>query len=139
MANRLYKKGIQALAGGGIDLDTDTMKYHLVRGYTPNTGTHEFVSDITGGGGGTIVATTAALTGVTLTDGVVDHADPTFTSVAAGAACAHLVLFKDTGNPSTSRLFYLIDTATGLPVTPDGGNILLTVDSGSNKLINLDA
>jgi hypothetical protein len=48
-------------------------------------------------------------------------------------------LFKDTGNTATSRLFYLIDTATGLPVTPDGGNILLTVDSGSNKLINLDA
>lgn len=138
MANGVFKKGIQGLLGGLIDLDTDDMRVRLVRGYTPNLNTHEFMTAVTGGGG-TIVSTSGALTGVTLTDGVFDAADPTFTSVGAGAACQHLIYYKHTGVDATSRLLLSIDSATGLPVTPDGGNILVTHDNGANRIVNFAA
>lgn len=137
MANDIYKGGIQRLISGSIDLDTDTMKFAIVRSYTPNVSSHVFVSDVTGAGA-TIVARSAALSGISVASGIFDATDVTFTSVAAGAACAHLILYKDTGADATSPLLAVFDTATGLPVTPDGGNISLTFDNGANKIINFD-
>jgi hypothetical protein len=136
VANTVFKLGVQALISGGINLSTDTIKVALVRGYTPNATTHQFLSDVTGGGGGTIVATSVALSTVSVALGVFSAANVTFTSVAAGAAAAYLVLYKDTGVAGTSPLIAWIDTATGLPVTPDGGNIQITWDTGANKIIN---
>lgn len=137
MANDIYKGGIQRLISGGIDLDTDTIKVMLVRGYTPNVSTHVYVSDVTGAG--TVVARSSALTSVSVTNGVFDAADVTFTSVAATSSTAYLILYKDTGSDATSPLIAVIDTATGLPVTPDGNNINVAWDNGSNKIINWDA
>ena len=47
MATRLFKKGIQNLISGGIDLDTDVIKAWLLRSYTPDTATHATLSAIT--------------------------------------------------------------------------------------------
>lgn len=137
MANALYDLGRQKFLDADIDWSADTIKITLVRSYTPNTSTHEFLSDVTGGGGGTIVSTTAALSSKTSTAGVADAADSVFTAVAAGAACAHLVIYKDTGTASTSALIAVIDTATGLPVTPNGADINLVFDNGANKIFKL--
>ena len=38
---------------------------------------------------------------------------------------------------STSQLVAYIDTATGLPVTPNGGNIQIVWDTGANKIFAL--
>ena len=43
----------------------------------------------------------------------------------------------DTGTDSTSPLIAFIDTATGLPITPNGGDIIVTWDNGPNKLFKL--
>lgn len=137
MANALYDKGRGKFLTGDLSWTSDTIKICLVRGYTANTSTHEFLSDITGGGGGTIVATSSALSNKTATSGVADADDFTFSSVSAGTACAHLVIFKDTGTAGTSDLIGVIDTATGLPVTPNGGDIQIIFDSGSNKIFKL--
>jgi hypothetical protein len=48
-----------------------------------------------------------------------------------------LVIYKDTGMASTSPLIAYIDTATGLPYTPSGGNIDVAWDNGSNKIFKL--
>jgi hypothetical protein len=138
VANKVFKQGIQGLINGGIDLDTDVIKIALVKSYTPNLSTHRWLSDLTTSGG-VVVATSVALTSVTCTDGVFDAADVTFTSVGAGAAAQYLIFYKDTGTPSTSALILCIDTATGLPVTPDGGNIALTFDNTANRICNWDA
>jgi hypothetical protein len=39
------------------------------------------------------------------------------------------VLFVDTGNAATDALIAFIDTGTGLPVTPNGGDITVTVNA----------
>jgi hypothetical protein len=137
MANAVYDKAREAFLNADIDWAADNIKVCLVRSYTPNSSTHDFLDDVTGGGGGTIVATSSNLAGKTSTNGVADADDVTFTSVAAGAACAHLVIYKDTGSAATSNLIAVIDTATGLPVTPNGGNIGVSWDSGSNKIFKL--
>jgi len=135
MANSLYTKAKQGLIDGSIDLDTDTIKAVLVDGadYTPNLATHDNLDDIPAGAR---VATSAALASKTVTDGVFDAADVTFTAVT-GDQFEYIVLYKDTGVESTSRLIMLIDTATGLPCTPNGSDITLSWDNGANKIFAL--
>lgn len=136
MANALYDAGRAAFLGADIDWLADNIKVSLVRGYTPNVSTHDFLDDVAAAGG-TLVATSANLGTKTSTAGVADAADVTYTTVSAGASCAHLVIYKDTGTPSTSALVGLIDTATGLPITPNGGDITIQWDNGSNKIFKL--
>ena len=135
MANALYDKARQAFLEGSIAWLTDTIKAVLVDtgAYTPNLATHQFLSDIPSGAR---IYTSVALTGKTSTNGVADANDLTDTAVT-GVSCEALVLIKDTGSAATSPLIAYIDTATGLPVTPSGGDILITWDNGANKIFKL--
>lgn len=137
MANALYDKGRQAFLDADIDWSADNIKAALVRSstYTPNLATDDFLADVTAGGA--VVATSGNFASKTSTDGVADAADITFTTVAAGAAIQYLVIYKDTGSGATSPLIALIDTATGLPVTPNGGDITVQWDNGANKIFKL--
>lgn len=136
MANALYDKARESFlsANPSIDWDTDTIKASLVRSsaYTPVIGTDQFISSVA-----TRVADSAALSAKTVTAGVADAADVTFTAVAAGAAVQYIVIWKDTTVASTSPLIALIDTATGLAVTPNGGDITIAWDNGANKIFKL--
>lgn len=158
---------------------------------------------------GCLVGAKVNLTSPTVTAGVADAADVTFTTVS-GAAVEAITIFKDTGTPSTSRMVALITgkfivtadaqanssattiiveplpyaipnatvlafsngasatmsalanagdrtltvtslaanitsgsralapiTASGLPVTPNGGNIVVAWDNGANKIFKL--
>lgn len=155
---------------------------------------------------GTVVGTKQNLTSPTVTNGVADAADVTFTSVT-GASVEAIGIFRDTGTASTSRMVALITgkhivtadatltagttlvvepltagipngtvlafstgqsatltasanagdrtltvssttvtvggralapaTGSGLPVTPNGGNINITWDNGVNKIFKL--
>jgi len=67
---------------------------------------------------------------------VADAADVILSSVT-GDTCEAIVIYKHTGTESTSRLIAYIDTATGLPVTPNGGDITIQWDSGANKIFKL--
>lgn len=136
MANALYDSARASYLTAGLNWTSDSIKVSLVRGYTPNTATHDFLDDVTVAGG-TLVATSVAFTAKTSTAGVADAADVTFTAVSAGAACAHLVIYKDTGVPSTSNLIAVIDSATNLPITPNGGDITVSWDNGANKIFKL--
>lgn len=136
MANVLWPKAKQSFltANPPIDMDSDTIKVSLVRGYTYNSA-HQYVSDVTGASG-TLVAT-ATLGTITCTNGVFDAADVTFSAVASGAACNMLIIYKDTGTASSSPLVASIDTASGLPVTPVGVDIAVTWDNGASKIFAL--
>lgn len=142
MANALFGPGREGFLAGEIDYDTAVIKAALVRGYTFDQ-TDKFVSEVTGAGG-TLVATSAALTSKTVTNGTADAADVTFAAVAAGAAVTGIIVFQSsavTGGADVAagsqRLIAWIDTATGLPVTPNGGDINVLWDSGTNRIFTL--
>lgn len=84
----------------------------------------EFYSAVVAGEVGTPVEIGATKS---YTNGVFDGADVTFTAVS-GAQCEALVLFvKNAGANTTWRVVAYLDTnVTGLPVTPNGGDITVT-------------
>lgn len=142
MANALFDPGREGFLAGEIDWDTAVIKMALLRGYTFSA-SHKFVSDVTGAGG-TLVVTSGAFGSKTVTSGVADAADVTYTAVSAGAAIPALLIFQSsavTGGAdvaaSAQRLIAYIDSYTGLPVTPNGGDITVTFDNGSNKIFKL--
>jgi hypothetical protein len=135
MANALYDKGREGFLDGSIDWDTDTIKVVLVDtdDYSVDLANHDNLDDIAAGAR---VATSPALSSKTVAAGVADAADTAFSSVSGDQSEA-LVIYKDTGVESTSRLIAYIDSATGLPVTPNGGDINVQWDSGANKIFKL--
>ena len=135
MANALFDKGRQAFLENGISWTTDDIRAILVdvQDYAVNISTHEFLSSVPVAAR---VATSAAFTGKTATNGIADAADITFTAVTGDQSEA-LIIYKHTGSDTTARLIAYIDTATGLPVTPNGGNITVTWDNGTNKIFKL--
>ncbi len=135
MANALYTKGRQKFLEGSIAWLTDNIKVVLVDtgSYTINLSTDEFLSDIASGAR---VATSGNLASKSSTGGTADAADVTFTAVS-GNQCSLIVVYKDTGTAGTSPLILAIDTATNLPVTPNGGDITVQWDNGTNKIFTL--
>lgn len=130
MANALYTPAKAKLAARTINLTTDTIKAILVdTGTYTFSAAHEFLSDIPSGAR----LASATLTGKVEYLGRFDADDTTFTSVPAGtggaSAAEAVAIYKDTGAVGTSSLIGYFDTATGLPVTPDGGNIKITWDA----------
>ena len=82
------------------------------------------------------VISSTTLANKTITNGVFDADDATFSSVT-GANCEALLIFQDTGIQTTSRLIAYIDSATGLPILPNGGDISVAFSSGSSKIFAL--
>lgn len=136
MANAIYPLYKEALLSGStnIDLVGNTVKLALVdTAVYVYSAAHQFLTSLSG------VVGTATTIGAakTVTNGVFDGADVTFTAVA-GATAEALVIYIDTGVPGTSRLVAYLDTGiTNLPVTPNGGDIVVTWDNGANKIFAL--
>ena len=120
MANAIYPKAKQKFLDALIDLPSDTIKIALI-----DTGsyTHSSSDEFWSAASAAQVGASATLGSKTITDGVFDAADVTFTSVS-GASVEALIIYKDTGSAATSPLIMYIDVAaSGLPVTPNGNNI----------------
>lgn len=135
MADYLYGPGRAGFLDANIDWAADNIKCVLVDGadYTPVQDTHDFLDDIAAGGR---VATSSNLASKTSTLGVADAADVTLSAVT-GDQSEYIVIYKDTGVEGTSSLIAKIDSYTGLPVTPNGGNITVAWPSDSNKIFKL--
>jgi hypothetical protein len=120
---------------GAIDLKDDDIRVVLVDGadYTPNLATDEALDDMPAGAR---VAVSGALQNKSVTDGVFDADDITISSVS-GDQFEYLAIYKHTGVESTSFLIALLDTATGLPCTPNGGDISIQWDAGASKILKL--
>lgn len=134
MANGMYVKGIEALMQAGINLVSDTIKVVLVDAadYTVDLAAHDFLNDVPAGSR----VATATLASKSVTGGAFDAADVTFPTVTGDPSEA-LIIYKDTGTESTSALIMYIDTATGLGVTPNGGDISVVWDNGANKIFKI--
>ena len=128
MANAIYPKYKEAAIGGGAntDLSAGNVRAILVDLDYTYAATHEFLSDVPAAAR---VATSGNLTSKTVTDGAFDSADVTWSSVTGDQSEA-IILYVDTAVEGTSRLFMFLDTGqTGFPVTPNGGDITVTVDA----------
>jgi len=125
MANALYPKWKQQLLqfAANNDLSTGTVKVALIDTgtYTYNS-TNQFWSSAVSA----VVGTPQTIGSKTFTNGVFSGSNVTFTSVS-GASVEALIIYIDTGTDATSPLVAYIDSdVTGLPVTPNGGNITIT-------------
>jgi hypothetical protein len=120
MANALYDFGRNEFLRGNIDWVGDTIRVTLVdtADYTVDLTSHDYYDDVPAAAR----VATATLASKTASAGVADADDVTFSSVT-GDTVEAIVIWKDTGDESTSPLIAYIDTATGLPVTPNGGDI----------------
>jgi cephalosporin-C deacetylase-like acetyl esterase len=120
MANAIYPKAKEKFLDALIDIPSDTIKIALI-----DTGTYTYNSadEFWSSASSAIVGTAVTLASKTITSGVFDAADVTFTSVS-GVSVEALIIYKDTGSAATSPLIMYIDVAaSGLPVTPNGNNI----------------
>lgn len=135
MADFIYDLAREAFLKGDLDWASHDIKAVLVDGadYTPSASTDDFLADIAAGGR---VATSSNFASKTTTLGVADAADITFSTVT-GDQCEYIVIYRDSGDAATSELIAKIDSYTGLPVTPNGGNITVSWPSDSNKVFKL--
>ena len=139
MANKLFDKARNGFARGDIHWKAggDTFRAYLVdihagAGYTKNLANDQFLSAIPSA----CLAAYIALAPADPVAGVCDAADVTFLAVSAGI-CEAIVIVKWVTNAADSPLVAYIDNATGLPVTPNGGNIPVIFDQGANKIFKL--
>jgi hypothetical protein len=130
MANALYNNYKNQLLGGGshgmVNLSSDTISVYLIdtANYTVNLGSNNNASQI-GASAKVATATLGSKTVGTVAPGVFDAADTTFTAVSGDQSEA-LVIWKDSGSQATSPLLVYFDTfASGMPVTPNGGDITI--------------
>ena len=137
MANQLYDYGREGFLAGDIDWDADNIVCVLVdtADYTLDAGADQHLDDIPAAAR---VATSGNFAGKTVTDGTADadNLTPAFSSVSGDVSEA-IVIYQDTGVESTSRLIAYIDTATGLAITPNGGDIDIAWDAGANRIFTL--
>lgn len=116
-----------------VDLDADTIKamfYDDALG-APQA-SWDFMDDTTSGDRFPAIASCPTLGTKTIGSvgtGVFDAADTVFTTLS-GDQCESLLLFKDTGTEGTSDLICRWDTATGLPLTPNGADVTVVWASG---------
>ena len=133
MANALYSKAKEAFLNGSINMIANTISITLVdTGVYTYSASHQYRSEVSN----SAVISSTTLANTTITNGVFDADDATFSSVT-GANCEALIIFADTGIQTTSRLVAYIDSATGLPILPNGGDITVAFSSGSSKIFAL--
>jgi len=135
MANSLYAKARQKFLEGKINWLTDDIRAILVDSgaYTVQIGTHEFLSDIPSAAR---IAGPVQLTGKTSTDGAADANDVTFSAVS-GPSIEAVVLYRQGTGDADSALIFYADSGTGIPITPNSGNIIATWDNGVNRIFRL--
>ena len=137
MANAMYGHGRENMLKGDIHFDTDDIRVKsLDEGdHTVDLNADEDVADLAANSdefaSGALQTTTVAL-------GTADADDlsPAF-ATATGDQFESIIVYVHSGAESGDFLIVNIDTATGLPLTPDGNNIDITWSSGSDKIFTL--
>ena len=142
MANNLYDKGREAFLTGQINWLSDTIKVSLLGvpvgantlayvARTSGVGSHEYLSSIPVEN----VLATTQLQNKSSSDGVADADDPLFSGVSG--TITGIVIYKDTGVRTTSRLIAHIDDINGVFHQASGEDIKISWDNESNKIFKL--
>lgn len=119
----VYPKAQEHALKADFDLDSDTLRAYLIDAADyAAVNTHNTLSDVPG------AARVAVkdLTGVTVTNGVVDANDFQFDNVTGDVSEALLfVIWK--GSDAASFLLCYVESWQGLPQTPNGSNITVAI------------
>jgi hypothetical protein len=127
----MYNEGNQSIIDRDIDLAANTIKAMLVNStYTPDKD-DQFID--TGGASDAVDARLSGTTDQTLANKVIgkdttsdfsyfDADDVVFTAVTTGQTAVGVVIYKDTGTPTTSKLIAYLDI-TDTPT--NGGDITI--------------
>jgi len=110
-----------------------TLTAYLMKSTYVYSAAHKFVADL-----GANILAQVALTGVTTNspnDGTLDTADHTFAAVTGSFITIWYAV--NTGSTATSPLVFYNDAVTGFPGTITGGDVLVTVDNGTDRLFTL--
>lgn len=135
MANLLYGRAKQAFLAAELNLGTGNtnnvaMKATLsdAADYTVNSTHTTYATDVPNSAK---VAVSAALGSITVTNGTYDAGDFTWTGVS-GDQSEQIILWADSPTaPVADPLVAFYDTGiTGMPVTPNSGDINVTVNAG---------
>ena len=131
MANAIYPKwkeaAYQAIADAALNGTGATGVYAALvdTGVYTYGAAHEFWDE--GGANDAIdglIGTPMEILTKTFLDGLLDGADVNFASVSGNSVEALVLYIKNAGAETTHRLFAYLDTGvTGLPITPNGGDI----------------
>lgn len=75
----------------------------------------------------------------TTASGIADAADTVVAAVgSAGSATAvYIVAVNETNASNTSLVGFVVDTATGMPFLPNGGDIQVVWDNGASRIFKL--
>lgn len=130
MANAVYPLYKQSLLDGdsNIDVDDGDVRAILVdlADYTYSSG-HDFLDDVPSGAR---VATSSALQNTTVANGLFDADNITWSAVTGDVSEAVIIYIHDGGADNARRLVAYFDTGiTGIPVTPNGGDINLNFNA----------
>lgn len=133
MANGLFASYRTVVLSAPPNLSSLTLKLMGIdhADDTPVLATDDFINDIASAARVPAIASAPTLGSKTLgvvAAGVFDAADPTFTALT-GDQFESLILFEDSGVESTSDLIAFWDTATGLPCTPNGADLLVAFNA----------
>lgn len=131
--NALYDSGRESFLDGQISWTQNTIRVALVdtANYAVNLSTDTWLSDIPSAAK---VAISSPLSSKTVVGGIAGADSAVFASVT-GPTCEALVVYRDTGVSTTSRLIAYISSANGLPVNPTGSSITVAWDTDSSKKI----
>ncbi len=135
MSNALYDHGRDAFLRKALDWDNDDFRLILIDegDDSIDLANDDFLDDRAGG---SRVATSGAMTTSVPGAGVADANDVVFATVS-GDEAESIDCYHHTGSEATSELVFNIDTATGLPITPNGADITVVWDNGANKIFKL--
>ena len=145
MANTLYDNARKMWAEGNIAWGGDDEFYCCLvnANYTFGVG-HIYASEINPATGGPRDYGTTAGEGVLMqnldvADNGAIYADPVrFVTCAADRPPVTAIVIYRMGTAQTdSPLIYYANVATGLPITPNGGDIIVTWSTGTNRILRL--
>lgn len=134
MANGVFAAYRTLVLSAPPNLSTDAIKAMFIDNAddTAVLATDDFMDDIASAARVPSEANAVALANKTLgtvAAGVFDADNTTFTALT-GDPVEQLIIYEDSGTESTSSLIAMWDTATGLPLTPNGGDVVVTWAGG---------
>lgn len=123
MANAVYPKFKENLLAGnaGWSLSAANVKVLALSNVYNYDSADVYYSDISATAS---VFRSTALSAKTFTNGTFDAGDKTLTAVT-GTQISALLLYTSATTTASGRLIAYIDTGSNLPVTPNGGDIII--------------
>ena len=142
MANVLYDTGRDAFLRGSINWLTTPMRTQLISisnqptAYVFNASLDTVFGSVPTGA--RVGFSMASIGSKTATSGIADGADTVHSAVSGPTVGAIIITASTaTANASDWQLVAYIDTATGMPVGPNGGDITIQWDNATNKIFKL--